>query len=270
MPTIEITQLVIYPVKSMRGMTLQSSQLDAMGLRWDRRWMLVDAQGRFLTGRQHPELLTIQPRLSEQGALSLEFPDGKVLAVPSPDAAAGRVPVTVWNDTVMASPVGGTCDDVLSAWLGEPCRLVFIEDDEVRQVDPAYAHEGDRTGFSDGFPLLLISEASLADLNSRLPEALPMSRFRPNLVVAGTEPFAEDDWQTFETCGVKFSVVKPCSRCVMTTVDAERGIRAGNEPLATLMTYRRQGNKVMFGQNVIHRGRGVLRVGAPVEVLPAD
>ena len=267
MSNIEISQLAIYPVKSMRGIALQSAELDAMGLRWDRRWMLVDAEGRFLTGRQHPALLMIQPMLSEQGALSLRFPDGRMVTVSGSDTAVGHVPVTVWNDTVMALPVGGVCDDLLSDFLGEPCRLVFIDSGEVRPVDPAYGQEGDRTGFSDGFPLLLISEGSLEDLNSRLKEALPMSRFRPNLVVSGTDPFAEDGWQTFETCGVKFSVVKPCSRCVMTTVDAERGVRAGAEPLAALMTYRRQGNKVMFGQNVIHRGRGVLRVGARVEPI---
>jgi len=256
---IRISELTIYPVKSMRGISLSASPLDAMGLQWDRRWMLVDAQGKFLTGRQLPRLLTIQPELDADGALTLRFPDGSRLAVPP--ASDIRTPVRVWNDEVAAATVDSGCDAVLSRYLERDCRLVFIEESEVRPVDPDYAQPGDRTGFSDGFPLLLISEASLADLNSRLDAPLPMSRFRPNLVVAGCPPYAEDQWQGFQVGDLRFDVVKPCSRCIMTTVDRDRGERAGDEPLKTLMRYRRQGNKVMFGQNVIHRSRGELHVG---------
>jgi uncharacterized protein YcbX len=143
---------------------------------------------------------------------------------------------------------------------------VFIEDDEVRQLDLEYANPGERTGFSDGFPLLLISAASLQDLNSRLAAPLPMKCFRPNLVVAGCSAYAEDEWRELSINSMRFIVVKPCSRCVMTSVDQESGKKTGKEPLKTLASYRRQGNKVMFGQNVIHRDRGTVRVGDVVAV----
>ncbi len=261
-----IATLTVYPVKSMRGTNLQSAVLDDMGICWDRRWMVIDENSRFLTGRQQPLLLTIQPQLTNDGLLSLHFPDGTRLNVAPAATGKPRIPVTIWKDQVMATPLDTTCDHVLRNYLGQDCRLVFIESDEIRQVDLEFANPGERTGFADGFPLLLISEASLDDLNSKLVEPLPMRRFRPNLVVEGCAAFAEDNWRDIRINGLAFAVVKPCSRCVMTTVDQETGEKLGKEPLRTLMKYRRQGNKVMFGQNVIHRGRGEIKIGDTVEV----
>jgi uncharacterized protein YcbX len=259
-----ISSLTLYPVKSMRGIKLQSATLDDMGIRWDRRWMVIDANSHYVTGRQQPKLLTIQPKLTEEGTLSLDFPDGTRLPVASAVPEKQRVPVTIWNDTVMAMPLDESCNQALSNFLEKDCRLVFIESDEIRQLDQEYANPGERTGFSDGFPLLLISEASLDDLNSRLAEPLPMQRFRPNIVVSDCPAYAEDGWREISINNLRFSVVKPCSRCVMTTVDQETGERAGKEPLQTLTKYRRQGNKVMFGQNLIHRSRGVIKIGDAV------
>ncbi len=263
---IRLSALNIYPVKSMRGIALPAAELDALGLRHDRRWMVVDEQGQFLTGRQLPRLLLIQPALSPAGALTLVFPDGTRLAVPPAAPDAPRLPVQVWRDTVEALAVDADVDAALSEFLGRPCRLVSFAEDVVRPVDPDYARPGDRTGFADGFPLLLISEASLADLNTRLLVPLPMARFRPNLVVSGCAPYAEDDWREIRIGDIPFELVKPCSRCVMTTTNPDTGAREGQEPLRTLATYRRCGNKVYFGQNVVHRGRGLLRVGDAVTV----
>ena len=266
MSKTKISALTIYPVKSMRGLDLQSAGLDDMGICWDRRWMVIDADSHFVTGRKQPLLLTIQPQLTEGGMLSLHFPDGTHLTVAPAISGEQRIPVTVWKDRVMATPLDAACDQVLSAYLGQDCRLVFIASDETRQVDQEFANPGERTGFADGFPLLLISEASLDDLNSRLVEPLSMQRFRPNIVISGCSAYAEDEWRDIRINNIPHAVVKPCSRCVMTTVDQETGVKAGMEPLQTLTKYRRQGNKVMFGQNVIHRGRGVIRIGDFVEI----
>jgi len=265
MAETNISTLTVYPVKSMRGLDLKSAGLDDMGICWDRRWMVIDANSHFVTGRKQPLLLTIQPHLTDDGLLSLHFPDGTYLNVAPAVSGKQRILVTIWKDQVMATPMDTTCDQVLSNYLGQDCRLVFIESDEIRQVDLEFANPGERTGFADGFPLLLISEASLGDLNSRLEEPLSMQRFRPNIVIGGCSAYAEDEWQGIRINNIAFAVVKPCSRCVMTTVDQEIGVKAGKEPLQTLMKYRRQGNKVMFGQNVIHRGRGVIKVGDSVE-----
>lgn len=262
MKTPVITSLHIYPVKSMGGIKLETATLDDLGLQWDRRWMLVDENGDFVTARKHPQLLRIQPELDQEtGHLRLHFPDGSVLAIPEHHSHSPRLPVKVWEDQVEAIHLGNEADKVISTYLSKNCKLVFFDDKIVRQVDQNYACPGDRTGFSDGFPLLLISKPSLEDLNRRMDKPLPMKRFRPNIVIDGCDSYEEDTWQSASTQSVAFDIVKPCSRCIMTTANPETGQREGKEPLKTLQTYRKQGNKVMFGQNVIHRTQGILRVG---------
>jgi hypothetical protein len=181
-------------------------------------------------------------------------------------AAEGRMEVVVWGDAVQASPAGADADAWLSGFLGLPCRLVCFPDDAVRSVDPGFARPSDQVGFADGFPFLLISQASLDDLNGRVDEAVSMLRFRPNLVVDGCDAYAEDDWRRIRIGDIEFRVAKPCSRCVIPTIDPATGLR-GQEPLRTLMSYRRRDNKVYFGQNLIHDGFGRLAVGMPLEVL---
>ncbi|HEB78165.1 MAG TPA: MOSC domain-containing protein [Methylothermaceae bacterium] len=264
LPTL--SEIHIYPVKSLGGIALQRWSLDEFGLRLDRRWMVVDPEGQFLTQRQYPQMARIRPRIDSGGRLTLFHPDQGEFAVPPVDPGAPRWRVKVWSDTVAAVPVSGAADRWLSEAIGIACRLVWFPDDVRRQVDTRYARKGERTAFSDGFPLLLISQASLDDLNGRLPNPVPMHRFRPNLVVAGTEPYAEDHWQRIQIGAVTMRVVKPCSRCIITTVDPETGRRTGQEPLATLAKYRRRGNRVYFGQNLIHEGSGTLQVGDPVRI----
>ena len=267
MKTPFITSLTIYPVKSMGGIELQSSRLDNMGFQWDRRWMLVDETGEFVTARKHPQLLCIQPEMDQKtGTLSLHIPDQPMLGIPQATAESPRITVTVWNDQVEAIHLDTHVDQVLSNHLGTRCKMVFFDDKIVRQVDQDYASPGDRTGFSDGFPLLLISKPSLDDLNSRMDTPLPMKRFRPNIVVDGCEAYEEDNWQQFTANSVTLAAVKPCSRCIMTTANPETGKREGKEPLKTLETYRKQGNKVMFGQNIIHQTEGTLKVGDSLNV----
>ena len=267
MSALILSELFLYPVKSLGGIAVARWELDAFGLRFDRRWMVVDPAGKFLTQRQHPQMARIRPRLDDGGRLTLSHPDQGEFAVPPADPEAPRLRVQVWSDTVAAVPVGDAADRWLSEAIGVDCRLVWFPDDVKRQVDTRYAFLGDRTAFADGFPLLLIGQASLDDLNRRLASPVPMRRFRPNLVVAGAEPYAEDHWQRIRVGSVPMRVVKPCSRCVITTVDPDTGRRTGQEPLATLAKYRRRGKHVYFGQNVIHEGRGELVVGDMVEVL---
>lgn len=255
-----ITELNIYPVKSLAGISVHVSELDRMGLKYDRRWMLVSPDGQFLSQRKLPQMVLIKTSL-KNGRLTLSKKGMDDHPVPDVSNASKKMFVKVWGDKVEAKKMGDSSDQWLLEALGIECHLVYISENEVRQCDLEYAEKGDRTGFADGFPLLLISEASLADLNGRLENPVEMRRFRPNIVVSGCEAFAEDEWSLFQAGSVEMRGVKLCSRCVITTVDPEKGERSGAEPLSTLMKYRKQGNKVLFGMNVIHQDKGCLKVG---------
>ena len=257
--SIEITGLYIYPVKSLAGIALQESELDSMGLKYDRRWMLVSTEGKFLSQRTLPKLALIQTSLDEAGQLTLSVQNKPNLIVPK--ASDNTMPVKIWKDTVLANMVGDESDRWLSEVLGVPCHLVYINEEIVRQCDLEYSKQGDRTGFADGFPMLLASEASLDDLNERLDTPVDMRRFRPNIVVKGCEPFAEDTWEKFKLADVAMRGVKPCSRCPIPTVDPDTGERTGTEPITTLASYRKKNHKVYFGMNVIHQEQGVLKLG---------
>ena len=263
---ITVSELTIYPVKSMAGISLQSSQLDSMGLQYDRRWMVVSPEGKFITQRSHPQLALIQPKLNN-GQLSMSSFGLDDHIVPAANEDSPSMTVHIWDDVVQAKHLSKETDAWLEQTVGEPCHLVFIVDDEVRQCDTTYAREGDRTGFSDGFPLLLISEASLDDINNKLDNPVPMKRFRPNLVVTGCEAFAEDSWKEIQVNNVTFHIIKPCSRCIITTVNPDTGIVSGTEPLKTLSEYRKRENKVMFGQNLVHDNSGELSVGDSVKLI---
>ena len=263
-----LTALSIYPLKSCAELPLTHALAEPLGLRHDRRWMAVDEEGTFLTGRQVPALVHIRAVPGPTG-LRLSAPDMPALEVPLPPPEAPRLTVSVWDDTCSAAHVAAG-DAWLSRYLGRAVRLVSVDARMRRPVDPRYAGVEERVGFADGYPMLLLSEASLAELNQRLPRPVPMNRFRPNLVVGGCEPFAEDSWKRLRIGGVELAVVKPCARCVFVNLDMERGVSdPDREPLRTLATYRNRDHKVLFGQNVLVRTPGELRVGQPVEVLEA-
>lgn len=261
-----LTQINIFPVKSCAPLTADHAVVEDRGLRGDRRWMIVDAEGRFVTARKQPRLVLIRA-VFEGDALLLDAPRMPRLHLRVAAQALGST-VTVWADEVAASSAQADADAWISAYLDFSARFVFMADDCRRAVDPAYAQPGDQVSFADGFPLLLISQAALEQLNLRLASPLPMLRFRPSIVVANTPPHAEDGWRTIRIGEVAFDVVKPCVRCVLTTVDPASGeFDPSGEPLRTLISYRRGPKGVTFGQNLIPRSRGTIRVGDPVSII---
>ncbi|OJH33690.1 MOSC domain-containing protein [Cystobacter ferrugineus] len=265
MPTL--SSLSIYPLKSCAELPLTHATVEPLGLQHDRRWMAVRSDGTCMTGRELPGFVHLRAVPVPEG-LHLSAPGMPELVVPVPPADAPRLDVNVWNDICSAARAGDDADRWLSTYLREPARLVYVDARMQRPVDPKHAAPEDRVGFADAYPLLLISEASLADLNTRLPQPVEMNRFRPNLVVSGCEPFAEDRWKRLRIGEVELTLVKPCARCAFINVDTRTARPdSAQQPLRTLATYRNRDNKVMFGQNVIARRTGVLRVGDPVEVL---
>jgi uncharacterized protein len=259
--------LNVYPIKSCAGVSLNVAELGPRGIVHDRSFMLVNRKGKFITQREQPRMALIRPAISSDGTLTVQAPDMPVVAIPG-DPDGPRYEVTVWKYTGMAVDQGNDLAEWFSTFLGVACRLVMFPDDVVRKVNPKYARrEQDQVGFADGYPFLLISEASLSDLNTRLEQPLPMNRFRPNIVVRGTEPYAEDTWRTIRIGEVTFDIVKPCARCVITTTDQHTAER-GKDPLKTLAAYRlATTNGVMFGQNLIHAQTGLIRLGDPVEIV---
>ena len=248
---------------------MRETALDALGVRGDRRWMVVDAEsGRFLTQRLLASMTQLQARWVGNTHLQLSAPGMADLQVAVPDEQAPLRGVTIWRDSLQVPDAGDQAAQWLSQFLGRACRLVQVSEARARQVDTAYAQVGDKVAFADGFPVLLIGQASLDDLSARVGRPLPMLRFRPNLVVSGSEPYAEDSWKRIRIGELEFRVVKGCSRCIMTTLDPQTGERsADREPLATLKTYREREGDVFFGQNLIACGEGQLRLDMPVQVL---
>jgi len=260
-----VRALFVYPVKSCRGIALERAVLERRGVRHDRRWMIVDAEGVFVTQRTEPRLACIEVAVDD--ALVLRAPHAPPLRVPfEPPPGAARRRVRVWRDQADALDCGPEASAWLSAWLGAPASLVFMPDDVERPVDPKRARPGDIVGFADAYPLLLASTSSLDELNARLDTPVPMDRFRPNVVVDGCAPWAEDGWRRVRIGDVPVRVLKPCDRCVVTSTDQRTGER-GVEPLRTLASFRKHGNEVLFAQNAVHDAPGTIAVGDAVTVL---
>jgi len=259
---ISLSELTIYPLKSCGEIALNQAKLSPFGLELDRRWMLIDEYGVMLTQRKHARMCLIRCRLNN-GQLSVNAPGMPSLDIQITD---NITKATVWEDTCNAYDCGDAASNWFSTFLNTPAHLVYFPDDEQRQVDLNYARKGDITAFSDGFPYLLISQASLDDLNSRLQTAVEMNRFRPNLVITGNEAFAEDQWKHIRIGTIEFSLVKPCSRCTIPSINPANAEKTA-EPVKTLASYRLRENKIFFGQNVIAHGSGLLEVGMPVEII---
>ena len=261
---MHLTGIFIYPIKSLGGISLTESTVQREGLRHDRRWMLLDAAGHFLTQRKLPEMALLQTAI-----------DGNRLRVTHRDGHAGTLeflldqtedspgfPVRVWDDEVAARAVGGDADEWFSDALRTPCQLVRIEENAMRY--DLKGKGGKYVSFADSQPFLILGEASLEELNRRLDAPLPMNRFRPNLVFSGGQPFGEDDWAHFTIGNVHFKNVKPCIRCTIPSIDQLTGRATGAEPLRTLGTFRKAGNQVNFGMNAAlpdTQGEAVIRVG---------
>jgi uncharacterized protein YcbX len=265
---MHLSGLYLYPIKSLGGIALEQSSLTERGLLWDRHWMLVDKQGKFLTQRSFPKMallltqwqdhhLEVRHRLKPEEKLSIDLRAG----------TGAYVDTAVWDDALQVEYVNAEADAFFSGQLGAEVRLVRIGAHTTRPADPRYVPDRQvEVSLADGYPFLIISQASLDDLNSRLAEPVPMDRFRPNVVVEGTEAFAEDTWKRIRIGSCIFRVVKPCARCVVTTIDQATAI-AGKEPLRTLSSYRTVNHKVLFGQNMIVEEGSILRLGDKLEVL---
>ena len=272
---LRITSIWRYPVKSCRGEELAAARVEPWGLAGDRRWMIVDAVGGQVTAREHPRLVLVTPSLNDGGHLTLTSPGLPDLAVPVPDGTE-LVPVSVWDSDLLAAPA----DDEAAAWLtgivGEPVRLVYLDDPTRRPTNPKYSLDSDRVSFADGYPLLLTSEESLATLNGWVAEGpkadegpFPMRRFRPSVVVSGAPAWAEDDWRRLRIGPVTFRNAKGCDRCVFTTIDPDTAEKS-HEPLFALARHRRWDNKVWFGINLIPDNAApgaFIYPGDPVEIL---
>ena len=264
MNKLTLSEINIYPVKSFAGVGLDTVNLDRFGPVGDRRWMLVDECGVAITQRDQPHLALVQTSLCPD-SLGLQLDDEQI-TVSVPKAHAARRMVKVWDDEVAAVDGGDDAAAWLAGQLDVNCRLVYIPDDSVRTVNGNFASAGETVGFADAFPLLLISQASLDDLNSRLESPVPMNRFRPNLVVDGCEPFAEDSWKRIRIGKVEFDVAKPCDRCVMPSIDQATGEK-DKSINRVLASFRRREGKIYFGQNLLYQKAGILRLSQPLEVL---
>jgi len=263
---IRVTALFEYPVKSCRRVRTSKAKIDRFGFSRDRRWMIVDAKGVFLTQRELPRMALIRPDFKAE-KLFLDAPGKPRIAIPRPDAGGHRFAV-VWDDKVAVADVGDAAARWLTEFLEFDVRLVAMTPDHARAVDADYAIGDNYTSLADGFPFLLICEESLIDLNTRLAAPLPINRFRPNIVVRGCEPYAEDHWRRIRIGRCELAVVKPCGRCAITTIDQETGERKGREPLRALGRYRSRFGEVVFGQNLIHLNPGFgISVGDVVQVL---
>ncbi len=267
MSSAHVSELRIHPVKALRGSTRDRVGIEPWGLVGDRRWMVVDSAGTFVTQRKYPVMALIAAAEGPDGLVLST--GGEQLAVPLPGPDAEMLEVRVWRDTIRAASGGPAASAWLSSVIGIECRLVYLADPRLRPVNPAYGRPGDRVNLSDGFPVLLVSLASLADLNRRLVMPVPISRFRPNIVMQGREAWAEDCWRRIRIGPVVFRVVKPCERCTVTTIDPDTGERPDRtEPLRTLARFRRDvAGHIMFGQNLVPETTGCIATNDRIEVL---
>ncbi|MFJ9810405.1 MOSC domain-containing protein [Streptomyces sp. NPDC101158] len=276
MPNPVLRSVHVHPVKALRGFSPAEAEVQPWGLAGDRRWAVVDTAGKVVTQRQHARLALASAALSGDGAVTLSAPGRETLTVevPHPSTAIGTIPVDVFGTVVEAVPADPAADAWFSAYLDSEVRLTHMDDPAHRRpVDPDYALPGETVSFADGFPLLVTTSSSLDALNSLIAQGdhpdegpLPMNRFRPNVVVDGTAPWAEDGWRRISIGDVAFRVPRSCGRCVVTTTDQETAER-GKEPLRTLARHRKDGNRLIFGQNLVPEHRGIIRVGDTVKIL---
>lgn len=265
---MRVHSLFLYPVKSLAGIAVNSFELDEFGPAGDRRWVLVDDECQFVTQRTLPQLALIQPELNADNDVFITLPGQAAIAL---QTSGEQLSVRVWRDWVQGDVGCDLANSAVSRFCGRPLRFVFMPDSSFRQVQTNVATERRRVSFADGYPLMITSTASLDELNARLAVAVDMRHFRPNIAVEGAAPWAEDNWQTITIGQSSYRVLKPCSRCVMTTVNPDTGEKAGSvQPLRTLATYRRTADGIMFGMNAIHDSPCRLSVGDRVIVNQSE
>ena len=283
---MHISEINIYPIKSLKGISLDSALVEERGLQYDRRWQLTDKSGMFFTQREFPQMATVDVGVGDD--LYVTAAGFGTLEIPLEPETGHKQQVTIWDSVCEGEVYSPVVNEWFSDVIGEPCQLVYMGDESRRDINERFNQGGEVVSFADGYPLLVIGVASLADLNEKLLAdrdgrvPLPMNRFRPNIVVSGSEAFAEDRWDKIRVGDAVFRSTKPCARCVMTTVEQSRGEFDGKEPLKTLASYRMAKDvipdrleafgmnetAVLFGQNLVGETPGkTIRVGDPVEVI---
>ncbi len=265
--TIRIHSLYTYPIKSCRGYALDSAELVDTGFRHDRHWMLVNAQGEFLSQRQLPAMARIATRLAGDSLLVQYDSSDDELAIPLQQADDDYLQVQIWNDRCLASRVSAQASEWFSDKLNTQCELVYLPLSQQRQVDPRYANNEQIVGFADGFPILVMSMSTADLLAEKLGEPVDIKRFRPNIVLSGCPAHREDDWASISIGDLVIDLVKPCSRCVIPSIDQSSGEKHP-ELLRELAAYRRQNGKIYVGQNGLHRKNGKVQVGDQVSIQP--
>ncbi len=259
-----LSEIYIYPVKSLAGINVSNWPVNEKGLLHDRKWMLIDSNKQFLSQRRIPEMALIKTALTNKQLILSTDTSGN-LSIPLYPEGGKEVISTIWHDQCPAKTVSNEADQWFSDFLGIQCQLVYQADETIRPVDPAYANSTDKVNFSDGFPFLIISQASINDLNQAMDSAISIQRFRPNLVIANCDSYAEDQWREITINQISFRLPKPCSRCSVPTIDLETA-QTGKEPLATLNRLRKWDKQVYFGQNALHDKTGKLIAGSNVEI----
>ena len=264
MNTFTLSDIFIYPVKSLAGIRVENWEVVETGLKYDRQWMLIDENGQFLSQRRLPKMALIQTQLTDS-ELILSAPNFADFHLPLESKGGAIIQSTVWKDCCDATHVSNAADAWFSAVLEMPCQLVYLPIETKRGVDLNYAIENDRVAFSDGFPFLIVSENSLSALNAELEKSIEMARFRPNLVISGCDAYAEDFWREIKIGEIDFRLPKPCSRCSVPAINPQTA-EVTKEPLTTLSRLRKWQNKIYFGQNALHNSLGNLKIGQGVEV----
>ena len=263
---LKVSQLFIYPVKSLAGIAINKALVTDRGFEYDRRWMLVDKYNLFISQRVVPEMALLKAEITDHG-IKIDYQlKNSAYIIPFQPETNEFADVAIWDDTCRGQFVSNEADTWFSKMLDFPCRLVYMPDETTRTTDPRYTPEKSITSFSDAYPFLIIGQSSLDDLNSRLDEQLPMNRFRPNIVFTGGMPFEEDLMNTFTIGDITFHGVKLCARCIMTTINQDTAVK-NKEPLKTLARYRFKNNKTLFGQNLVHEGSGEIAICDEIKVL---
>ncbi|MEJ7559042.1 MAG: MOSC N-terminal beta barrel domain-containing protein [Pedobacter sp.] len=258
---LQLSEIYIYPIKSLGGISIKEAKLEQRGLQYDRKWLLIDENGTFITQRKHYNLAMLQVAMdADTITVSHKTDLSQKISFPKFESTSQRIQVRIWDDTSSGFEVNAKVSDWFSVFLNMKVKLVGMADDDQRLVDPEYALNSEIVSFADAYPCLIIGQAALDFLNEKLADPVPMNRFRPNFVFTGGEPHIEDRFGEFYLGENLFQAANQCARCVLTTVDQETGIK-GQEPLRTLTSYRTVNKKVMFGQNLLHKGPGTMKVG---------
>ena len=265
MPPPFLSDIYVYPVKSLAGIKVSKWSVNSKGLLHDRKWMLIDSNNQFLSQRKIPKMVLIKTQLTDSELILSTSTDSSI-SLPIDPVAGKAYNTSIWNDVCVAKSTSDIANQWLSDFLGVQCQIVYQPDDVVRAVDPKYAKTTDQVNFSDGFPFLIASEGSMRALNKAMNLDLSIERFRPNLVISQCQPYAEDSWREISINNIDFRLPKPCSRCAIPTIDLSNAT-ISNEPLRTLNRLRKWNKQVYFGQNALHDHSGELFIGNKVQIV---